>query len=101
MSDAKGDQMDSKRNSRRELLKFGAALAGGVTVALRGTAQAQEHVHPTTPSAENASPMIHGSKEQIEYGQRSKYVTSVRMAHPMGGRPSPDAVGKAFHLATP
>ena len=93
--------MDSKRNSRRELLKFGAALAGGVTVALRGKAQAQEHNHPATPSAENASPMIHGSKEQIEYGQRSKYVTSVRMAHPMGGRPSPDVFGKVFHVATP
>ena len=77
--------MDSKRNSRRELLKLGTALAGGLTVALRGTAQAQEHSHPATPGPENASPMIHGSKEQIEYGQRSKYVTSVRIAHPMGG----------------
>ena len=93
--------MDSKRNSRRELLKFGAALAGGVTVALRGKAQAQEHDHPATPGSENASPMIHGSKEQIEYGQRSKYVTSVRIAHPMGGRPSPDVFGKVFHVATP
>ena len=45
--------------------------------------------------------MIHGSKEQIEYGQRSKYVTSVRIAHPMGGRPSPDVFGKVFHVATP
>ena len=45
--------------------------------------------------------MIHGSKEQIEYGQRSKYVTSVRIAHPIGGRPSPDVFGKVFHVATP
>ena len=45
--------------------------------------------------------MILGSKEQIEYGQRSKYVTSVRMAHPMGGRASPDVFGKVFHVATP
>src|SRR5262245_9995343 len=94
--------MDSKRNSRRELLKLGTALAGGFTVALRGgKAQAQEHNHPETPSSQNASPMIHGSKEQIEYGQRSKYVTSVRMAHPMGGRASPDVFGKVFHVATP
>ncbi len=42
-----------------------------------------------------------GSKELIEYGQRSHYVTSVRIAHPMGGRPSPDAFGKVFHLASP
>ena len=94
--------MDSKRNSRRELLKAGAALAGGITLGTSGkAAQAQEHNHPATPGPENASPMIHGSKEQIEYGQRSKYVTSVRMAHPMGGRPSPDVFGKVFHVATP
>ena len=93
--------MDSKRNSRRELLKLGTALAGGFTVALRGKAEAQEHNHPATPGSENASPMIHGSKEQIEYGQRSKYVTSVRVQHPIGGRPSPDVFGKVFHVATP
>ena len=91
--------MDSKRNSRRELLKAGAALAGGITLGTGGKAQAQ-HDHPMTPGSENASPMIHGSKEQIEYGQRSHYVTSVRMAHPMG-RASPDAFGKVFHVASP
>jgi hypothetical protein len=66
-----------------------------------GKAQAQAHDHPATPGSENASPMIHGSKEQIEYGQRSKYVTSVRVQHPIGGRPSPDVFGKVFHVATP
>jgi sulfane dehydrogenase subunit SoxC len=28
-------------------------------------------------------------------------VTSVRIAHPIGGRPSPDAFGKVFHVASP
>src|SRR4249920_3966045 len=94
--------MDSKRNSRRELLKASAALAGGITLGTSGkAAQAQGHDHPMTPGSENASPMIHGSKEQIEYGQRSKYVTSVRVQHPIGGRPSPDVFGKVFHVATP
>ena len=93
--------MKSKRSSRRELLKAGAGLAGGITLGVPLHAQSQEHVHATTPTAENASPMIHGSKEQIEYGQRSKYVTSVRIAHPMGGRPSPDVFGKVFHVASP
>src|SRR5207302_10098136 len=92
--------MDSKRNSRRELLKAGAALAGGITLGTGGKAQAQ-HDHPMTPGSENASPMIHGSNEQIEYGQRSKYVTSVRVQHPIGGRPSPDTFGKMFHVASP
>src|SRR5258706_13903074 len=94
--------MDSKRNSRRELLKAGAALAGGITLGTSGkAAQAQAHDHPTTPGSENASPMIHGSKEQIEYGQRSKYVTSVRVQHPIGGSPSPDVFGKVFQVDTP
>src|SRR5262245_53246755 len=92
--------MDSKRTSRRELLKAGAALAGGVTLGTSGRAQAQ-HDHPMTPSSQNASPMIHGSKELVEYGQRSKYVTSVRIQHPPDGRPSPDAFGKVFHVASP
>src|SRR5437660_11190659 len=94
--------MDSKRNSRRELLKAGAALAGGITLGTSGkAAQAQGHDHPMTPGSENASPMIHGSKEQIEYGQRSKYVTSERVQHPSGGRPSPDVYGRVFRVATP
>src|SRR5436309_13864044 len=95
--------MDSKRNSRRELLKAGAALAGGITLGTSGKALAQGHDHPMTPGSENASPMIHGSKELVEYGERSKYVTSVRIAHPPGGggRPSPDVFGKMFHVASP
>src|SRR5215213_5683648 len=92
--------MDPKRTSRRDLLK--AALAGGITLGAAGKSQAQAHgEHPPTPGPENASPMIHGSKELVEYGQRSKYVTSVRVQHPIGGRPSPDVFGKVFHVATP
>jgi sulfane dehydrogenase subunit SoxC len=45
--------------------------------------------------------MIKGSKELIAYGERSRFVTSVRIAHPVGGRPSPDAFGKVFHVAAP
>ena len=45
-------------------------------------------------------PMIKGDKDgQIAYGDRSKYVTSVRIPH--GGRPSPDNFGLTFHVATP
>ena len=36
---------------------------------------------------------------QIAYGDRSKYVTSVRIPH--GGRPSPDNFGLTFHVASP
>ena len=93
--------MDSKQKGRRDLLKASAALAGGFSIALASRARAQQHDHPATPTSANASPMLHGSQEQIEYGQRSRYVTSVRIAHSNNGRPSPDVFGKVFHVATP
>jgi sulfane dehydrogenase subunit SoxC len=43
--------------------------------------------------------MIKGDKDMIAYGDRSRFVTSVRIAH--GGRPSPDAFGLVFHVAAP
>src|SRR5262245_29162438 len=76
--------MGSERTSRRELLKGGAALVGGVTLGELASSQAQAHDHPMTPGSQNASPMILGSKELVEYGQRSRYVTSVRIQHPPG-----------------
>src|SRR6266404_22909 len=79
----------------------GAAMAGGLTLGDIASRQAQAHDHPPTPGSENASPMILGSKELVEYGQRSRYVTSVRIQHPPGGRPSPDLFGKVFHVASP
>src|SRR6266436_1999325 len=95
--------MDSKRTSRRELLKGGAALAGGFAALGQTPAsgQAPEHDHASGQAAAPVNPMIMGTKELIEYGQRSHYVTSVRIAHPIGGRPSPDDFGKVFHVASP
>src|SRR6476660_413028 len=96
--------MDSKRTSRREILKGGAALAGGLTLTSGavGPALGQTHDHGmATGGSQNDYPMVMGSEELVGYGQRSHYVTSVRIMHPMGGRPSPDAFGKMFHLASP
>jgi sulfane dehydrogenase subunit SoxC len=76
-------------------LKGGAALAGGLTLG------AVEPAFGQTPAHEHAPTMIKGSKELIAYGDRSRFVTSVRIAHPVGGRPSPDAFGKVFHVAAP
>src|ERR1700681_353459 len=113
--------MGSKRTSRRELLK-GGALAGGFTLgAVAGGALAGRFtlgaVAPAlgqTPASDQAPahdhsmatgspdyPMIPGNKGLIAYGERSRFVTSVRIAHPIGGRPSPDVFGKVFHVATP
>src|SRR6516164_6945540 len=101
---SKDRPMGSKRTSRRELLKSGGALAGGVTLgavapALGETSESGEAAHEH--SAANAYPMVPGDKKLIAYGERSHYVTSVRIAHPIGGRPSPDAFGKVFHVASP
>jgi sulfane dehydrogenase subunit SoxC len=91
--------MGSKRTSRRELLKGGAALAGGFTLGAVAPALGQTPASGQAPAHDH--PMIKGSKELIAYGERSRFVTSVRIAHPIGGRPSPDAFGKVFHVATP
>src|SRR5262245_17456380 len=82
--------MGSKRPARREFLRSGAAVAGGFTFGAVAPAIGQ------TPSS---PPMIKGDKDQIAYGDRSRFVTSVRIAH--GGRPSPDGFGLVFHVAAP
>ena len=82
--------MGSKPLNRRALLKNGAALAGGLTLGAAapalGAQQAQD-THHAPPSW----PMIKGNADQnmVAYGDRSKYVTSVRIAHPVGGRRRP------------
>jgi sulfane dehydrogenase subunit SoxC len=90
--------MASKRPARREFLKGGAALASGLTVGAVAPAAAQGLASPASP-APSSPPMIRGTNDQIPYGDRSKYVTSVRIPH--GGRPSPDSFGLTFHVATP
>ena len=75
--------MGSKRG-RRDFLKSGATLAGGLTLGAAAPALGQE---PATHD-HAAPPMLKGDKDTIAYGVRSKYVTSVRIPH--GGRPSPD-----------
>src|SRR5437762_5727008 len=82
--------MGSKRPARRDFLKSGAALAGGFTLGAAAPVIGQT---PASPA------MIKGDKDQIAYGDRSRFVTSVRIPH--GGRPSPDNFGLVFHVATP
>jgi sulfane dehydrogenase subunit SoxC len=84
--------MGSKRLDRRGFLRGGAALTGGLTLGAVAPAIAQ------TP-ASGPGTFIKGNKELIAYGERSRFVTSVRIPH--GGRASPDAFGLVFHVATP
>ena len=93
--------MGSKRPDRREFLKGGAALAGGLTLGAVTPAIGQIPAAGAgqKPAAGAAGAMIKGTKELIAYGDRSRFVTSVRIPH--GDRPSPDAFGLVFHVATP
>ena len=91
--------MGPKRTSRRELLKGGATLAGGLTLGVPVHAQTHDHASGPASGSENAYPMIPGNKEIVAYGQRSHFVTSVRIPH--GGGGSPDEFGKTFHVASP
>src|SRR5258708_13183762 len=98
---SKEEPMGSKRTSRREILKGGATLAGGLTLGVPVHAQTHDHASGPASGSENAYPMIPGNKEIIAYGERSHFVTSVRIPHPMGSKDSPDEFGKVFHVASP
>ena len=92
------------KSDRRGFLKSGAALAGGFTLGAVAPGIAQAPGNGQTPgTGQTPKPerFIKAGKELVEYGERSHFVTSVRMAHPTGGRPSPDEFGLSFHIATP
>ena len=91
--------MGSKQPDRRVFLKRGAALAGGLT--LGAAAPAIREAAASGQSVEGQSQQVpnYSSDELIAYGQRSRFVTSVRIPH--GSRPSPDAFGLVHHTATP
>jgi sulfane dehydrogenase subunit SoxC len=79
--------MDSKKPNRRGFLKDSAALAGLATGGVR-LAKGQTQ---GTPSKK--------IDELIAYGERSRFVTSIRM--PVAERHSPDEFGLTFHVLTP
>ncbi|HTM13992.1 MAG TPA: molybdopterin-dependent oxidoreductase, partial [Bryobacteraceae bacterium] len=79
--------MNSKKPNRRGFLKGGAAIVG----AAAGAAQSVRGQAPAIAA--------YSKKELIGYGERSHFVTSLR--EPAPGRPSPDAFGLVFHVATP
>ena len=84
--------MRVKKPSRRKFLASGAAVAGAAAGAVR-PASGQ------TPAPTAAEPAKKSLKDIIAYGDRSRFVTSLR--EPADGRPSPDAFGLTFHVVTP
>src|SRR5215467_2926409 len=81
--------MDSKKRNRRAFLKSGAALAGLTAGGIR----------PAFGQSSMAEALSPRNKELIAYGERSKYVKSIRI--PVNGRMSPDMYGLTFHVLTP
>jgi len=84
--------MASKKPSRRGFLKAGAAAAA---VSAIKTASGQAAVPQAVPQAQPQKSL----KELVAYGDRSRFVTSVRV--PVVDRPSPDQFGLIFHILTP
>jgi sulfane dehydrogenase subunit SoxC len=79
--------MDSKKSNRRGFLKSGAALAGFAA----GSAPAGKSQTQGMPPKK--------IDELIAYGERSRFVTSIRM--PVAERHSPDEFGLTFHVLAP
>ena len=77
--------MDSKKATRRNFLKGGAAAAAVGAVESAG--------------AQTPVPAKRSLKDEVAYGERSHYVTSVRA--PVIDRPSPDEFGLIFHVLAP
>src|SRR4029077_17366250 len=82
--------MDSKKPNRRGFLKGGAAAAGLAV----GAAQSAKGQAPASQWREKGT-----NRELIAYGERSRFVTSLRA--PVAERDSPDAFGLMFHVLTP
>jgi len=80
--------MASKKASRRGFLKAGAAAAAVGAMQSAGA-------HAALPQAQPQKSL----KELVAYGERSHYVTSIRV--PVVERPSPDQFGLIFHVLTP
>src|ERR1700756_2284649 len=79
--------MNSRKSDRRGFLKSGATLAG---LAAGGRQLAKGQTQGTPPKKID---------ELIAYGERSRFVTSIRM--PVAERHSPDEFGLTFHVLTP
>jgi len=82
--------MALKKTNRRGFLKGGAAVAGLAA----GAAQSVKGAPPVSELLAKGT-----THELIAYGERSRFVTSLRA--PVAERPSPDDFGLMFHVLTP
>jgi len=93
--------VSSERPDRRAFLKRGAALAGGLSLSAAEPAVRDAAASGQSVEAQSQEIPDYSSPELIAYGERSRFVTSTRIPHPPGSRPSPDEFGLVFHVASP
>jgi sulfane dehydrogenase subunit SoxC len=96
--------MSSKLSARRRFLKDSAALVGlSAGVIPAAAAQMAHSAAPaTTAASKDAASKDTACKDPndlIAYGERSRYVKSIRV--PVSDRMSPDMFGMTFHIAAP
>ena len=91
--------MSSKSPDRRKFLKRGAALAGGLSLGAATPAIREAAASAQSDEEQSQEVPNYSSDELIAYGQRSRFVTSKRIAH--GRRASPDQFGLVHHVAAP
>jgi len=77
--------MDSKKASRRKFLKGGAAMAAASAI--------------QSAAGQTPAPAGRSLSDLVAYGERSRFVTSKRIA--VAERPSPDEFGLIFHVLSP
>jgi sulfane dehydrogenase subunit SoxC len=90
--------MNLKKPNRRKFLKGGATLAG-LAAGGAGLARAQESMKAMDPAMTKIPEMEKATAKLVAYGERSRFVTSVRV--PIADRHSPDEFGLMFHVQTP
>jgi len=96
--------MSSKLSARRRFLRDSAALVGLSAGVIPAAAAQMSH---SEAPATNAASKDAASKDTackdpndlIAYGERSRYVKSIRV--PVSDRKSPDMFGMTFHIAAP
>src|SRR5215470_10858387 len=90
--------MNAKPRNCRRFLKKSAALAGLAVGATESAGAQTSDVQAPAHDAHSTDPK-ELAKELVAYGERSHFVTSVRV--PVAERMSPDMYGLTFHVLTP
>src|ERR1700722_20257519 len=91
--------MNSKLSGRRKFLRDSAALVGLAAGAVPVADAQMSHTEAPAKETPKENKECKDNKDLIAYGERSRYVKSVRI--PVMERMSPDEFGMTFHVLSP